>query len=237
LQAVGVAGLVLSRPEGALIGALAVLPTLLWGRFPLYSRWAILTVFGVAVMVQQGFIISAIASLGRPVPARMWWLLDVGLVALLALPVLAWSFVTRHHKYVLAAVEGALWLAVVGYSLTRPDQLQRSLDATVQNIVFDAGGWGVSLIVIGALVMGTILFTNAPYRIFLRFPLTASIPMFLLLAFLRGSPYRVGTTDSLNRMLIHIVPLAILFVATAAASKRWGMHAWRSERPSQPSSP
>ena len=90
--------------------------------------------------------------------------------------------------------------------------------------------------ILAALVIGVILLTDAPYRLLLRFPLTASIPMFLLFAFLRGSPYRVGETDSLNRMLIHIVPLAILFVVSAAASKRWGIQAWQSEGRSQPSS-
>ncbi len=236
LQAVGVAGLVLSRPEGALIAPLALLPTLLWGKIPLSSRWAILAVFGVAVVVQQGFIMLTTASLGQSVRMRAWLLFGVGLGALLALPVLAWSFVTRHSKYVLAAVEGLLWVALIGFSLARPVLLQQSLDATLRNIVFDAGEWGASLMILAALVIGAILLTDAPNRIFLRFPLTACIPMFLLFAFLRGGPYRVGATDSLNRMLIHLVPLAILFVISAAASKRWGVATWQREERSHPSS-
>ncbi len=34
--------------------------------------------------------------------------------------------------------------------------------------------------------------------------------------------FPVGNRNSLNRMLIQIVPLAVLFVAAAAGSDKWG---------------
>ena len=58
--------------------------------------------------------------------------------------------------------------------------------------------------------------------IFLRFPVTSFVPVALLLVYFRGNPYRIGVGNLLNRMWVHIVPLAILFVVAAASSRRWG---------------
>ena len=45
------------------------------------------------------------------------------------------------------------------------------------------------------------------------------IPLLLLTAYARGSAFRVAHADSLNRMLIEVVPVAVLFVAAIALSR------------------
>jgi hypothetical protein len=42
-----------------------------------------------------------------------------------------------------------------------------------------------------------------------------------LLAYLREGAYREGPGDSLNRMLLQFVPIAILLVVSALATDRW----------------
>jgi membrane protein implicated in regulation of membrane protease activity len=49
---------------------------------------------------------------------------------------------------------------------------------------------------------------------------TTFLPLVFLLAFLRDGAYRVGATDSLNRMWIQIIPLAVLYVMAAIALDR-----------------
>ena len=46
----------------------------------------------------------------------------------------------------------------------------------------------------------------------LRFPLTTFVPFVFLMAYFREGSYRVGLADSLNRMIMHVVPLAILLL-------------------------
>jgi len=91
-------------------------------------------------------------------------------------------------------------------------------------VVLGLGGWGVSMVVLAGLVAAAALLTNAPARIFIRFPLTSFVPVAFILAYLREDSYRVGITDSLNRMIFHILPVAVLFVASVATSPYLG---WR----------
>ncbi len=90
------------------------------------------------------------------------------------------------------------------------------------------------MVMLVTLIAVVLVFFPAPGRIFLRFPLTTFLPLAFLLAYLRALPYRVGVADSLSRMFIQVVPLAILFVASAAASKGWASRS-RGDEPQHPS--
>ncbi len=67
-------------------------------------------------------------------------------------------------------------------------------------------------------------FVRVPGETTLRFPLTSFIPFAFLLAYLRGIAFRVGDGDSLNRMWIQLIPIAVLYliVAIGAGERRWG---------------
>lgn len=226
LQALAAAGLVWSRPEGALMAALALLPTLLSGRVSWRWRAGILIVFGLAVLLQQGFI--AMRTWPR-IPSSAEQLLGLGVLAVVLSPLLSLRALEVHGKYLLPAVEASLWIALLAFAIYRPEVLEVSAIATFVNAFLGAGGWGASLAVLGILGLVVLVLPSAPDRVFLRFPLTTFIPLAFLLAYLREGAYRVNAVDSLNRMLIHIVPLAILFVVSAAASSAWAQRLGRGE--------
>ena len=131
--------------------------------------------------------------------------------------------------YILITTEISLWMILFYFrraellSEHQVDTLNTSIKVTIENAVFIDGSWGASLVVLSILLVFVILFTDAPYRIYFRFPITTFIPIYLILAFLRGGAYRVSDGDAFNRSLIHIVPLAIFLIVTAAASERWGI--------------
>jgi hypothetical protein len=87
--------------------------------------------------------------------------------------------------------------------------------ATEQNLLYGAGGWGFSLLILAVLVLVGVVVARGEAIHFLRFPVTSFVPLGFLLAYLRDLPFRVGAGDSLNRLWIHIVPLAMLFVVAA----------------------
>ncbi|MGD9501112.1 MAG: hypothetical protein AB7V40_01330 [Methyloceanibacter sp.] len=226
LQGAGTVGLILSREEGPLMAALVLLPTLLFERIPWRWRAGALLLLGFTVLLQQGFIIARAWPVLRHSALE---LMVFGVLAILSCPLLSLRWLDRYSKHALLAAEAVLWIALVVYALRHPGLLDRSVNATLANTVFGAGGWGASLVILTLLVVVVIVFTSAPHRIFLRFPVTTFLPLAFLLAYLRHEPYRVGVTDSLSRMLIHIVPLAILFVVSAAASKGWALRSGRGE--------
>jgi hypothetical protein len=131
------------------------------------------------------------------------------------------TFLEERRFLIILSVEAALWLAVLGAAVWNPQLLLTSVGATGQNLFHGAGGWGYSLIIIGVLVFVCAFAVRERQLIFLRFPVTSFIPLGFLLAYLRDEAYRVGYGDSLNRMWIHILPLAVLFLVAALNSDRW----------------
>jgi hypothetical protein len=177
-----------------------------------------LVAFGLAVILQQGFIVI---RTWPHVPSSAEKLMGLGASAVLLWPLLASRTLEAQSKYVLPAVEVSLWIVLFFCAIYSPEILQRSTVVTFRNVFLGAGGWGFSLAVLMILVFIVLVLPAPQHRVFLRFPLTTFCPLAFLLAYLREHAYRVGVTDSLSRMLIHIVPLAILLVSSAAASSAW----------------
>lgn len=218
--------LVVTRPEAPLFAALAITPILLSPDVDCKKRAFILGIFGISILLWSGYTAQAYIELGRNVPLSTTGPLALGLGALLGIPVLFWRGLTRKRRIVLFSIEIFLWLSLLFLSIKNPAILINSLAATYENIVLGAGSWGFSLVGLGALVVITLIFARNPLLHYLRFPVTASVPLFFLLAYFREGAYRVGHGDSLNRMLIQIVPLAVLFIVSAAASSQWGLPSW-----------
>lgn len=211
--------LVAGRPEGFLLAGIAVAPTLLAVTVPFAVRAGVLAAYGLSIVGWYGHV-RLIAGSGAP--TEVTGPLLFGIVATLAVPLLAWPALTRLAQHLLLAAHVVLWLALGVLTVRNPDLLIRSLDATYRNVAQGAGSWGSSLVVL-ALLIAIVAFTNRDATLAsVRFPLLASLPLLFLLAYLRGSAYRVGDGDSLNRMLIQFVPLALLFLGAAVGSQRWG---------------
>lgn len=223
LQALAIPALVVTRPEGSLIAGLAVLPLVAAVSVPWRQRAALLAVTGGAIAVWHGFLLYVHAQQREgELSGALLVMTGLGVAALAAVPVLAWPRVQPRLRHAPGLVEVGLWLFLGLLTVREPRVLYDSAVATTHNAVLHATSWGLSLVVLGVLAACALLLTDATHRVHLRYPLTTFVPLVAILAYLRGGAYRIHEADSLNRMLIHIVPLAVLFVASAATSERWG---------------
>lgn len=214
-----VVAIVLARPDGALLAGLVLLPLLVRRSEKASVRFVPLLALG-AVTIGWNVTIARVLQQEFGVPFEVRALITFGVVLVIAAIVLM-ALPDLLPRQLGLAVEATLWAAVVVSSIRRPDILKDSVRATYRNTLAGDGGWGVSLGVLGILILIVLLVSVDPARSALRFPVTAFISFALLLAFLRDGAYRVGPGDSLNRMLIHIVPLAVLLLASAVAAPRW----------------
>ena len=224
IQVVVVPAIVLTRPEAGLLAGLVLLPLLVTPQVPDRLRWPALASLGVSMALWQGFLATTYRTTEGSAPTSVDGLLGLGIVVVLLSAAIARIGTAWLPRRGLGATEGALWVGLFIAVVLDDRILRSSIRATLINLSGD-GGWGVSIVVLGILAVAVLFLTDAPGRAVLRFPLTAFVPLSLLIAYLRDGAYRVGPGDSLNRMLLHLVPLAVLFVATAFASRRWGLPA------------
>lgn len=215
LQVLAIPALVISRPEAALLAALALLPTWLAGQVDARHRMVTMATLGVTNLVWQGFVVWVHLSRDAPVPPTTTGSLVLGMVLVAAIPLLRRPLPAR----LLLVSEVGLWLALLGFVAARgPANLVESLYATWANLFLGAGRWGLSLAILIGFVLGTVVLSRVPDLRYLRFPVTTFVPLGFLLAYLRDIPYRVGFGDSLSRMFMHVVPLAVLYVTAAMAA-------------------
>ena len=229
LQALAIPALIVTRPEGSLLAGLAVIPLVVSDTVPWRQRAMLVAVTGGAIFVWHGFLVLEYAQRGSDAPGSIVIMTALGAVTVAAIPVLGQPRIHVRLGHAPWLVEVGLWLALAVLAAHNPRVLYDSGVAAARNAALGATSWGASLVVLGLLTAGALVLTNAPHRVHLRFPLTTFIPLSAILAYLRGGAYRVHEADSLNRMLLHVVPLAVLFVASAATSHEWGFR--RAETP------
>lgn len=219
-------GLTVLRPEGALVAATALVPVVVAPAVPIRWRRQVLVAFGLGIVLWHLPVLAPLdLRFGRTPPASTLALAAVGgatvLVALL-LP-LPDRWLGRRP---LAKLHVLAWLAVVVLALRTPSLLVDSAKATARNLL-GAGGWGTSLLLLAALVVVAVVLRHRSGEGALLFPLLTFVPLGILLAFFREGAYRVGPGDSLNRMLLHILPLAVLTLVVTADSES---RQWRRRR-------
>lgn len=219
LGAISTIGLVLTRPEGAILAGLALLPILVNHRVRFRHRALFLLAYGSAILLHYGFVMVTTHHIGNTASLATLSFMAIGATAILAIPALGWRWMLRKPHIILYGVEGLLWLVVGILFLYEPGVTYKSINSTTQNVIFGAGNWGLSFVIIGSLLVLMLLLKQFQYQIMARFTVTTFVPFSLLLAYLRGGGYRVGMGDSFNRMLFHIIPLVVLFIIIAAASR------------------
>jgi hypothetical protein len=218
-----VAAIVLARPDGALIAGLALIPLLSNRNNGASARILPMVALGATTLAWNIFLVTRSGD----APSEAYGMILGGSLTLITAALVAAAPSVLPKRFPLVA-ELALWGAAVVGALARPWVAWESARATVENVLLGSGGWGVSAVVLGVLSLSVLALSVDHDRTALRFPLTTFVPLGLLLALLRGTPYRIGPGDSLNRMLIQFVPLAILFLASAVAATQWRV-GWSAE--------
>lgn len=221
LQLLMLPPLILTRPEGPLFAALAIAPYVLSTATPWRERALVLATYGLATFSWQFYVSYAYVVRGANIPVSAYGPMILGGLALAAAPLLAWRGLQSLYRALLMAGEAVLIGALIVMAARDPDILIVTLDATYQNVILGEGSWGTSLAILAGIAVFVLVFCRDRALIYLRYPITTALPLFLLLAYFRDSPFRVGNGDSLNRMLIQIVPLLVLFIVAAAASGKW----------------
>ena len=203
---------------------LAILPLIVDPNFSRRQKSILMATLGCSIIIWQGFVAAVYRAEGTAVPFSAIALLIVGIAVLGAIPVVRWKLFARRGSLLLNCAEGALWLALVVLFVREPAVLIESLSATVQNVVRGEGSWGGSLVVILSVTTVAVALVVVPGQSRVRFALTTFLPFVFLLPYFRGSSYRVGDGDSLNRMWFQIIPIAIfyLIVAVGIGTSRYG---------------
>lgn len=211
--------IVVTRPEGALLGALALVPVIASPIVEASIRRALLRTLGASVIAWYGFVTIDKAS--RDIPLGTSGLMALtGVAALTASFVVGWRWLDARSRAIPYVAELGIWLVLLVFTLRAPSILRESVRALWFNVMGPVGSWGVSFGIVVLLVV--VAAASRPGESFgpLRLAVTTFLPVMFVLAFARGSAYRVGMADSLNRMIIEVVPLAVLFGLAVAARAR-----------------
>jgi hypothetical protein len=121
------------------------------------------------------------------------------------------DWITRTAPWVMIGVIAAL-LGVLAWR--DPQMLLDSMVALAASMAV-VGLWGTFWIVVPPLVFGAMIL-GFPHERYIVTGLLAYPMIILILAYLRGSPYRDGSGDSGSRMLMHVIPLVLLVIVFAA---------------------
>ncbi|MBH0110947.1 hypothetical protein I6E81_12290 [Salinibacterium sp. NG22] len=219
-MALSIGAVVFVRAESPILVFLVLLPVIVDRSVSVLHKSILLAILGVATIAWQLFMAAVYRADGLSVEFSVWGLLAFGVLMLAAIPLLRWNLLMKRGRMLLLLAEALLWVALIVLALREPLILRESLSATFQNVVMGAGSWGVSLILLAVLLV-VASFIAVPNSVNLRFPLTSFVPLGFLLAYLRDAAYRVGDGDSLNRMWIQLVPVALFYVLIALGVGQW----------------
>lgn len=211
LAAIAALAIPLMRLESPMMLLLAFVPAITLHRLTARDRWvlvapaALVTVlYGLVVLADRvdgfdtsahgsvviGAAMLALLAIGHlPLPTRILELLPTILVALLTLPLLAWA-------------------------VRDPSALWGAIGPTLRNIAGE-GLWHATWIVIPLLVAFLALTTRVRHQRMLLTPIIGFLPLMILLGVVRGGGYRLGNGDSGNRMLMHVLLVALAYVVVA----------------------
>lgn len=205
------------RPEGFLVAAVLVAPTVLAPAIPLAWRRTVLLVFGIGTVVWNlGVLVPAFTRLGDHVSVSVLGPIALGAAVAAGAGLLSW--LDRAARWLLWSAHAALWLLLAALTVRTPEIVEVAAKSTARNVLWE-GAWGVSLVVLTLLLLIAVGSRRVALERVWLFPMASFVPISVLLAFFRGGAYRVGPGDSLNRMLLHVLPIAVLALAATAAGE------------------
>jgi len=113
-----------------------------------------------------------------------------------------------------AAVIGLAGLVVI-YGIRSPDVVTASAQATFRNLTYD-GLWLATWVAALALLAVALIVHRVPDGRLWTVPIVGFGLLYWLLPLIREGAWRVGAGDSGNRILAHVLPVAVLFLVAAA---------------------
>ena len=215
-QTLAAGALIVTRPEGFLLAALAIAPTLLGTAASSRYRFALALAAGTAIAAWHAYLSGVAITMGRwPRPTMLMPLIfGLGLIGSAGLTLIRKDLDTA-WRILDSWIEPLLWIALAGLATLNSDIFMSSLYATATNIrVY----WGNVVWILALSVITFAILCRGGELRYLRFVVTSYLPAVFILSFLRDGAYRVGGGDSLNRMWISIFPLAIMYLTVAAVT-------------------
>lgn len=213
---IALAGTLLLRPESPLVVALIVVAF----APELPDRWSRLWVSGPSSLVMvawYGLVLWNEAPGGSEVaidaPVLMGFAAFVGASVAVA--------ATAHPRTLPLAHLGrrallpVMLLALVAFSVMSPHVLIDSVTATALNVGYQ-GLWAFAWTVAVPLLAVALVVHRIPRGTGWSIVVTGYGILFFLLAFIRNSPWRLGSGDSGNRLLAHVFLVAVAFLVLAA---------------------
>lgn len=209
--------LVVARPEGGLLAALALVPVVT--SRTITARRRIITVIPTAAtsVIWFGWALWSRAP-GRPRPSLSDPVTIGVLIGLLLLVLALTTTITRLWPM----LRRAPWLTVTGLAfglsiaaLRDRQLLVDAATATGANLVSE-GLWGITWPILGALFIAAVFRDTRPEDIYLVMPITGFGVLYWLLPYARGGGYRIGAGDSGNRMLAHVFLAVLTYVILVA---------------------
>lgn len=122
-------------------------------------------------------------------------------------------------QYADRALLAGLALLVVLYGIRTPDILVTALEATLRNLTY-GGIWLLTWVAALTLLAVALIVQRIPDARLWTVPLWGFALLFWLLPLLRGGPFRVGSGDSGNRILAHILGVVVSFLVLAAVEAK-----------------
>ena len=216
LSALGFAALVPLRADGAAVAVIFLIPIVTAASVPIRGRWMLTVPLIVTTVVWYGMVLFPYLPGDEYRPtgtAGAYLLVALGLIPLMLTTQLP---ATRSVvKWIPWAVFGTLGAFVVWSAHDDFPSLIKTLGATGMNIgaygLWVAFWWVAPLLV--AVAVTVVVVPNQ--RFFIPGLLTFPVAL-VAFAYLRDGPYRAGTGDSANRMLMHIVFVLVLYLIAAA---------------------
>lgn len=224
--------IIVARPEGPLLVGLVLLPALVTRDVTVATRRWLALAIALPSIAWPGLGLGAERlAQGEPLRTSVLGLVGLGVVALVLAAAMPLVDRIPRPRATLLWLHGLVWGVLALSAVRDPGILYYSARATFRNISF-AGGWGSALLIIALLLVVAFAVVTWPGNRPLAFTLMTFVPLGMMLAYLRDGSFRVGPGDSLNRMLMHLLPIAILALATSAFGElrpRWAASGHRDD--------
>ncbi len=220
VMAVLIPAAVVTRAEGAPLIALALFPYVARAEAKGRPMAAVLFSFGGSVLVWNTFVVARALSRDETAPLSSLVLGAVAVVALGAGLAALKASLGELRRWLPAAGELGLWALLGALALRDSAILEDSLAAASTLFSPFDGVWGWTVWVYFAVGLGLLAAGRFAGSEALRYPWTTFIPLVFVLAYARDGAYHVFLYDSLNRMLIEVLPVLVLFIAASVGLMR-----------------